>query len=583
MTKMKVKLLWPILTGIILLITPGRTAFPEEAAKESTFEYTGYGANRCVSGSLHLVSIDGDNLILDAGSFYGNDGDGAPSFPSDLLPDISAIILSHVHLDHSGRILELVKKGYKGKIYCSLPTKELMPTMMTMAAGSADLGRESFYFSKNSYKKNRREKKPTCAHLRKDCPWGEQITAKGTRSCSRKDLEDLGFFLCRDCAQMDVDEVMERLRIVRPGKKYRVSPKLTAEFFNTPHLPGSMMVRILNPKTGRSLLFTGDFGSGLSPFLKEQDRVDAATWAIIEGTYGTGSHTKQSREDFQKYVGKCLQAEKRVIIPSFVLDRSQQVLREISRGIKAGYIPKNQKVKVFSPSAAEINDIYKQTFTRAEFSSLFSDSYHKEGPFDDICVIPQRWDDRVRYGEIANCASGMADAGFAKEFVKRWVGDPKTVFIFVGYQSPSSVGGRLTRLDSIEKFKLKDGSTITGKVVKENAGMILVDTERGRRGVARASILERRPGGRSVTIDGKEYQVRAEIKKVGCFSGHGRPDQISSFLSGIKGLKDVLIVHSDPNVVPLLAAYYRKLFPEINFVIPRMGEHYLFNNNIILE
>jgi len=113
--------------------------------------------------------------------------------------------------------------------------------------------------------------------------------------------------------------------------------------------------------------------------------------------------------------------------------------------------------------------------------------------------------------------------------------------------------------------------------------MILVDTERGRRGVARASILKRRPGGRSVTIDGKEYQVRAEIKKVGCFSGHGRPDQISSFLSGIKGLKDVLIVHSDPNVVPLLAAYYRKLFPEINFVIPRMGEHYLFNNNIILE
>ena len=334
MTKMKVKLLWPILTGILLLITPGRTALPEEETKESTFEYTGYGANRCVSGSLHLVSIDGDNLILDAGSFYGNDGDGAPPFPSNLLPNISAIILSHVHLDHSGRVLELVKKGYKGKIYCSLPTRELMPTMMTMAAGSADLGRESFYFSKNSYKKNRREKKPTCAHLRKDCPWGEQITAKGTRSCSRKDLEDLGFFLCRDCAQMDVDEVLERIQVVRPGKRYRVSPKLTAEFFNTPHLPGSMMVRILNPKTGRSLLFTGDFGSGLSPFLKEQDRVDAATWAIIEGTYGTGSHTKQSREDFQKYVGKCLQAEKRVIIPSFVSTDPSRYCERSPGGLK---------------------------------------------------------------------------------------------------------------------------------------------------------------------------------------------------------------------------------------------------------
>ena len=485
---MKFKRLFPILTGIYLLLSPGRTALPGEAGNDSTFEYTGYGANRCVSGSLHLVSIDGDSLILDAGSFYGEDGEGAPPFPSDLLPDISAIILSHVHLDHTGRVLELVKKGYKGKIYCSLPSRELMPTMLSMAAGSADLGRESFYFSKNSYRNNRREKKPTCAHLRKDCPWGQQITAKGTRSCSRKDLEGLGFFLCRDCARMDVDEVLERIQVVRPGRKYRISPKLTAEFFNTPHLPGSMMVRILNPKTGRSLLYTGDFGSGLSPFLKEQDQVDEATWAIIEGTYGTGSHPGESREDFQKYVGKCLQADKRVIIPSFVLDRSQQVLREISHGIKAGYIPKNQKVKVFSPSAAEINNIYKETFTRAKFSSLFSDSYREEGPFDDICVIPRKWDDTVRHGEIANCASGMADAGYAKEFVKRWVGDPNTVFIFVGYQSPSSVGGRLTRLDSIERFKLKDGSTITGKAVKENAGMILVDTERGRREIGRAHV-----------------------------------------------------------------------------------------------
>jgi len=575
---MNPKLFLTILAGIILLFLPGITALPVETGRESTLEYTGYGANRCVSGSMHLVSIDGDSLLLDAGIFYGNDGIGAPPFPSDLLPGISAIILSHVHLDHSGRILELVKQGYRGKIYCSLPTRELMPTMMAMSAGSADLGRESFYFSKTSYKKNRREKKPTCAHLHQDCPWGEQITEKGRRNCSRKELEDLGFFLCKDCAMMEIDEALKLFQIVQPGRTYRVSPKLTAEFFNTPHLPGSMMVNISNPKTGRSLLYTGDFGSGLSPFLKEQDKVDSATWAIIEGTYGTGSHPRQSREDFQKYVGECLKAGKRVIIPSFVLDRSQQVLREISQGIKAGYIPKNQKVKVFSPSAAEINDIYKQTFTGAQFSDQFSDNFNKEGPFDDICIIPRGWEDTVRYGEIANCSSGMADAGYAKEFVKRWVDDPKTVFIFVGYQSPSSVGGRLTRLDSTEKFKLKDGTTVTGKVIKENTGMILVDTENGRRGVARASIAERRPGGRSITIDGREYQVRAEIKKIGCFSGHGRPEQIAGLLSGLKGLKDVLIVHSDPNVIPLLAAYYRKLFPDINFVIPRMGETYTFSD-----
>ncbi|MDP8214912.1 MAG: MBL fold metallo-hydrolase [Candidatus Euphemobacter frigidus] len=140
---------------ILLLITlaaaaPGLSeAFPVKE-KESTFEYTGYGANRCVSGSLHLISIDGDRLILDAGIFYGNDGDGAPPLPANLLDGVEVIILSHVHLDHSGRILELFKKGFRGKIYCSLPTKELLPTMLVMSARSADLGRESFYFSRNS-------------------------------------------------------------------------------------------------------------------------------------------------------------------------------------------------------------------------------------------------------------------------------------------------------------------------------------------------------------------------------------------------------------------------------------------------
>ncbi|MDP8214913.1 MAG: MBL fold metallo-hydrolase RNA specificity domain-containing protein [Candidatus Euphemobacter frigidus] len=382
--------------------------------------------------------------------------------------------------------------------------------------------------------------------------------------------------MCKDCAQLEVDEVLKHLQVVWPGRKYQVSPKLTAEFFSTPHLPGSMMVRLSNPVTGKSLLFTGDFGSGLSPFLPKQTPVDSATWAIIEGTYGPGSHTRDTRESFQKYVGDCLKDEKRIIIPSFVLDRSQQVLREISRGIKAGYIPKNQKVKVFSPSAQEINEIYKKTFTRNEFASLFSSTYREEGPFDDICVIPRRWDDTVRHGEIANCSSGMADAGYAKEFVKRWVGDPQTVFIFVGYQSPSSVGGRLTRLEETEELRLNDGTTLTGKVVKENAGMVLLETERGRRAIPRAIIRERRPGGRTVTIDGREYPVRAEIKRVGCFSGHGKPDQIAEFLSGINGLKEVLIVHSDPDVVPILAAYYRKIFPGINFMIPWLGKTYLF-------
>ncbi len=361
------------------------------------------------------------------------------------------------------------------------------------------------------------------------------------------------------------------IEVVWPGRTYRITPRLTAEFFHTPHLPGSLMTRIANPLTGDALLFTGDFGSGLSPFLGQQERVDRATWAIIEGTYGPEARTREPRETFRQVVGEKVREGKRVIIPSFVLDRAQQVLHDISLGIKEGHIPEGQKIKIFSPSIKEINRIYSQNFLDPRFAAFFSDDYRQQGPFDDITVVPARGEE-VGYGEIASCSSGMADAGFSKEFVKKWVDDPRTVFIFVGYQSPTTVGGRLTRLGKTEEFVLKDGTVVSGVVERENVSAILLETATGRRTIPRAGIARRQPGTATVTIDGKTYPVRAEILKLGSFSGHGTPDQIGDFLSGIKDLKDVLIVHADPDVIHLLGAYYRKKFPEINFHIPKMGE-----------
>jgi metallo-beta-lactamase family protein len=549
--------------------SPAATDSPPAA---STLEYTSYGAGRCVSGSLHLINLDGDLLILDAGQFMGNDGDGAPRFPTEELPRIPAIILSHVHADHSGRILEVVNNGFRGKIYCSLPTRELMDVMLTMSARYSDLGREKFYYSRNSYRENKRQGKGTTAHLYPECPWGEQIKEAGTVSCSRTDLEDRGFYMCRDCARIEVEKVLDMIEVVWPGKSYRITPRLTADFYYTPHLPGSLMTRVSNPLTGDSLLFTGDFGSGLSPFLSGQDRVESATWAIIEGTYGPVEREREPRETFRKFVGEKVREGKRVIIPSFVLDRAQQVLHDISLGIREGHIPENQKVKIFSPSIEDINRIYSKNFLDPRFSTFLADDYRARGPFDDIAVIPPQGNEDVGYGEIASCSSGMADAGFAKEFVKRWVGDPRTVFIFVGYQSPLTVGGKLTRLGKTEEFVLKDGSVISGVVERENVSALLLETESGRRTVPRASIARRRPGTTSVTIDGQTYPVRAEIRKMGSFSGHGTPNQIRDFLSGIEGLKDVLIVHADPDVIHLLGAYYRNELPDINFHIPRMGE-----------
>ncbi len=552
----------------ILLLAAGAGA----AAPASTLEYTSYGAGRVVSGSLHLVDFDGDLLILDAGQFFAGDGEGAPDFPAEQLGRIPAIILSHIHIDHSGRILELVKKGFRGKIYCSLPTRELMPVMLGMSARQSDLGRERFHYSRDSHRRNRRQGKSTSVHIHPECRWGEQIKSRAGISCSRNELEDRGFYLCRTCAELEIDEILEMVEVVWPGRSYRITPRLTADFFQTPHLPGSLMARISNPVTGSSLLYTGDMGSGFSPFLAGQEQVDRATWAIIEGTYTPVEREIDPREAFRKFVGEKVREGKRVIIPSFVLDRAQQVIHDISLGIKEGHIPEGQKVKVFSPSIEEINRIYAEEFRQPRFATFFADNYRREGPFDDIWVVPARGDDDVGYGEIASCSSGMADAGHAKEFVKRWVGDPRTVFVFVGYQAPNTVGGRLTRLGRTEELVLRDGTVLSGVVEQENVAAVLIRTETGRRTVPRANIARQQPGTATITIDGRPYPVRAEVRNMSSFSGHARPDQIRDFLAEIEGLKDVLIVHADPHVIHLLGAYYRRELPDINFHIPRMGE-----------
>ncbi len=563
------RLLFPFLLFPLIAVSAERTP------PASVLEYTSYGAGRVVTGSLHLVSFDGDLLILDAGQFAGRDGEEAPDFPGELLDRIPAIILSHIHADHAGRIPELVKKGFRGKIYCSPPSRELMPVMLAISARHSDFGRERFYYSRTTQRREGRQGRNTIAHLFPDCSWGDRIRDQATVTCSRPELEDRGFYMCRNCARMEIEEVLKMVELVRPGRSYRITDRLTAEFFHTPHLPGSLMARIRNPQTGAALLFTGDYGSGLSPFLRKQDRVDRAAWAIIEGTYGPEEQSREPREEFRRFVGEKVREGKRVIIPSFVLDRAQQVIHEVSRGIREGVIPEGRKVKVFSPSIEEINRIYSTAFRDEQLAPFFAADYAAVGPFDDIAVIPQRDDEDVGYGEIASCSSGMADAGFAKEFVKKWVGDPRTVFIFVGYQSPATVGGQLTRLGEIEELVLKDGTALRGTVEGENAAVLLLETGSGRRAVPRGNIVTRRPAA-SVTIDGQVYPVRSEIARMGSFSGHGTPDQIRDFLSGIDGLRDVLIVHTDPENAPLLSDYYRRELPGIRFHTPRMGEKITF-------
>jgi predicted metal-dependent RNase len=102
-------------------------------APTDAFKYTGYGANRTVSGSMHLLEIGNENILLDAGSFYDREGEEEGRYDGEFIASISAIIISHAHTDHLGNLSKIVNMGYEGKIYCTEPTAALMPTMLEMA------------------------------------------------------------------------------------------------------------------------------------------------------------------------------------------------------------------------------------------------------------------------------------------------------------------------------------------------------------------------------------------------------------------------------------------------------------------
>jgi metallo-beta-lactamase family protein len=491
-------------------------------------KYTGYGANRTVSGSMHLIEIGGERILLDAGSFYDNEGEEEGRYDKKLVESLSAIIISHAHTDHIGNLCKIINLGYAGKIYCTEPTKEIMPVMLEMASKYGYYGVESFYYSRA----NEGRYKNVAVHLYSDCQYGSRISSRNFKRINmpRNELSRENFYLCSECIQMEVQKIMEKVVAIPIGKTFTPAANVRAEFFLTPHIPGSAMVKLTDLTTEKTLLYTGDLGSELSPYLPPQQYPQGINYLIFEATYGAKVRPipPEARGHFQKEIGSYLKEGKRVIIPAFVLDRTQQVLYELTVGMEEGHIPADTKIWVIGYSVGKLNRIYEEIFTKEKYAPYFSELYQAKGPFGSIFTHRNSIGTKqVRHGEVAIVSSGMADVSYANEFVREWHQDPNTVFVFVGYQSPDTPGGQLTTTGQIE-------------------------------------------------IEGVLQDAKAEIVKFDCFSSHANFEQIAELITRVGDVEEALIVHLNAyDCTPVLKAYQER-FPHIKFSIPRFKEEYIF-------
>ena len=385
---------------------------------------TFFGAARAVTGSCHCVECGGKKILVDCGLQQGRDErdnqelDFAAGY-------IDAVVVTHAHIDHSGRIPLLVKQGFTGNIYCTRLTGQLLSIML----------RDS-------------------AHIQEsDAQWQNQ---KGRRA-GRPEVEPL-------YTVADAEAAMQQVVSAEYGQMVDLCEGVQIRFRDAGHLLGSSMVEIWATENGvtKKLVFSGDLGNIDQPIIRDPEYLDTADYVVMESTYGDRNHEppESYTEALAQLIDETFAQGGNVIIPSFAVGRTQELLyflREIKDEGLVKSAP-NFQVCVDSPLAAEATRIYSGDLR----GYLDEEAIEVLQGGDDLFTFPgltlvQSTEESKalnmdRSSKIIISASGMCDAGRIRHHLKHNLWRPECAVVFVGYQAEGSLGRRL--LEGAKSVKL---------------------------------------------------------------------------------------------------------------------------------
>ena len=473
---------------------------------------TFYGATRIVGGSCMLVEYKGKRILIDAGIFYMTSLiplDKRFEFDSST---IDYVILSHAHGDHNARLPLLYQQGYKGKIYGTPPTKDISDVMLQLGVGMT-ARRYRVDFRNKSVHSRRCEKAKA---LRPD----EFLDVRKARAW----LNNLGYHSCSACQEMVKNDkaalsnkVQAWFETVQPNTLVDLDENIKLRLHNAGHILGSSQIELVlgREEDAITLVFGGDYGNRISPLIRPPDQVETADYLITEATYGAvrKKFTEPYFDDFINAIVAAVQRGERVIMPAFVLSKSQKVISVLAEEAYLGRIPKNCPIIVTSPTVKELNKIYQKYLQKAP-EEYFSERAKKRqkwrNPFENEQFFFGSINSyRKKFGEVRAPAiflvsSGMMDFASALEMAEKYLSDPKSNFFIVGWQSPDSVGRAAMKLPE-------------------------------------------------VVIKGKTIPVRAKVKRFGQFSSHGDLTMLLDNIKNYQDLKGVVVQHGEAESVLNLA------------------------------
>ena len=373
------------------------------------------GAAQTVTGSQLLIGINGKKILLDCGLFQGRRHESYErnlSFMYDP-STLSAVILSHAHIDHSGNLPNLVKQGYRGPIFCTPPTADLCTIML----------------------------RDTAFLQVKDVEWVNKIHRNGHRPPAVP-------LYTPD----DVEASLDSFAGIDYNHSFTIAPGVDAIFREAGHILGSAGINLTIQEDGRAwnLGFTGDIGRPNMPIIRDPDVLRDLDILIMESTYGNRLHGDYSgvEEEFARAIRETAAAGGKILIPSFAVGRTQHLVYLLHKLFDENRIP-DMPIFVDSPLAREATEIFKKypQYFDQEAKRLFPGNHEPPFEFRRLTYVHSVEESKklndLKYPHIIISGSGMCEGGRILHHLRNNIGDPRTLVIFVGFAAKETLARKM--------------------------------------------------------------------------------------------------------------------------------------------
>ena len=405
---------------------------------------TFHGAAKTVTGSQHLLEINGKRIFLDCGLFQGKRKESFELNRSGFCAgkDIDCLVLSHAHIDHSGNIPCLVKKGFTGDIICTSATRDLCAVMLMDGA-----------------------------HIQEQ---DVEFINKLRRQNKQKEFEPL-------YTKEDVVASMDQFVGISYNRKREILPGVHLTLVDAGHMLGSanVILDIHDQEQNRDLrlVFSGDIGRSGIPIINDPAVLsEGADILIMESTYGNRQHPpyQESEKELKRIVNQTYQRGGTLLIPAFAVGRTQQLVYALHKLFLKRDIPK-LPIYVDSPLATRVTDIFRlhpETYDSEIREFLLKDNHSNPFGFDTLRYTQSVEDSKelnfLREPAIIISASGMMEAGRILHHLRKRISDQKNTILVTGWQAPNTLGRRIVEGEETvrifgEEFPLRAKvETLTG-------------------------------------------------------------------------------------------------------------------------